>query len=226
MLGAGASLLTLRALGAFRTLVLLDGRRITPSQPTGATDANLIPQSLVKRVDVVTGGASAAYGSDAVSGVVNFVLDTKFTGIKANLQGGISSRGDAGTMKAGLTIGKSFADDRLNIVFAADYLNQEGIGVENFGGRQWAEAQWGVIGVNTTSTALIVAWRRCDYRMCARRGGLSAKPDAVPARRRSCRLQPGNVCDLGDDERRRWLDPPHQPYSRVRSHQSVRPHPI
>lgn len=157
VLGAGASLLTLRALGAFRTLVLLDGRRVTPSQPTGATDANLIPQSLVKRVDVVTGGASAAYGSDAVSGVVNFVLDTKFTGIKANLQGGISSRGDAGTMKAGLTIGKSFADDRLNIVFAADYLNQEGIGVENFGGRQWAEAQWGVIGVNTTSTALIVA---------------------------------------------------------------------
>ncbi|MBN8814346.1 MAG: TonB-dependent receptor [Sphingomonas sp.] len=157
VLGAGASLLTLRALGAFRTLVLLDGRRITPSQPTGATDANLIPQSLVKRVDVVTGGASAAYGSDAVSGVVNFVLDTKFTGIKANLQGGISSRGDAGTMKAGLTVGKAFADGRINVVFAADYLRQEGIGPEDFGGRKWAETQWGVIGVSTTTTALIVA---------------------------------------------------------------------
>ncbi|MFM2272045.1 MAG: hypothetical protein RL702_1110 [Pseudomonadota bacterium] len=156
-LGAGANLLTLRALGPFRTLLLLDGRRVTPTQPTGATDANLIPQGLVKRVDVVTGGASAAYGSDAISGVVNFVLDTKFTGLKLNLQGGISSRGDGGTMKAGLTFGKAFADDRLNVVFSADYFRQQGIPENNFGGRKWAEDQWGQIGVSATSPFLIVA---------------------------------------------------------------------
>ncbi len=77
-------------MGASRTLTLLDGRRVVPSTRTGSLDIALIPTRLVERVDVVTGGASAACGSDAVSGVVNFVLDTDFTGLKANLQGGVS----------------------------------------------------------------------------------------------------------------------------------------
>ena len=86
--------LNLRGLGSSRTLVLLDGRRTPPTTTEGRTDINTYPQLLMKRVDIVTGGASAAYGSDAVSGVVNFILDTEFTGIKGEASGGISSNSD------------------------------------------------------------------------------------------------------------------------------------
>src|SRR3546814_464082 len=79
---AGANLLNLRNLGAERNLVLLNGRRVVAGTDQGATDINTLPQSLVSRVEVVTGGASAAYGSDAVAGVVNFILDTEFEGLK------------------------------------------------------------------------------------------------------------------------------------------------
>ena len=74
----GQNFLNLRGLGASRTLTLLDGHRFISAGPTGQIDTNLLPQGLVSRVDVVTGGASAAYGSDAVSGVINFVLDKKY----------------------------------------------------------------------------------------------------------------------------------------------------
>lgn len=74
--------------------MLFDGRRATPSTLTGAVDANMLPSALIKRIDVVTGGASAAWGSDAVAGVINFVLDREFTGIKGEIQGGISGEGD------------------------------------------------------------------------------------------------------------------------------------
>ena len=83
---SSANFLNLRGLGVTRTLTLLDGRRFTPSGPTGQIDANLIPQGLVNHVDVVNGGASAAYGSDAVGGVVNFVLNKEFTGFKSGPQ--------------------------------------------------------------------------------------------------------------------------------------------
>lgn len=75
----GANQLNARGLGVTRTLVLLDGRRVVGSGVSPAVDVNMLPQNLIQRVDVVTGGASAAYGSDAVAGVVNFILDTKFT---------------------------------------------------------------------------------------------------------------------------------------------------
>src|SRR5690606_33164745 len=82
--GAGLNVLNLRNLGTARTLVLLDGQRVVGSQPTGLVDVNNFPQQLIERVDIVTGGASAAYGSDAFSGVVNFILDRDFTGFKAD----------------------------------------------------------------------------------------------------------------------------------------------
>ena len=85
---SGASTqLDLRSLGAQRGLILLDGRRVDPSTAQGVVDVSILPEELVERVDIVTGGASAAYGSDAVAGVVNFVLDTDFTGFKGSLQG-------------------------------------------------------------------------------------------------------------------------------------------
>ena len=83
---SSASTISLRRFGANRTLILIDGSRVPPTGSNGATDTNVIPQSLVQRVDIVTGGASAVYGSDAVTGVVNFVIDRNFNGLKINSQ--------------------------------------------------------------------------------------------------------------------------------------------
>jgi len=90
----GATNLNLRNLGTERTLVLLDGRRVPSNNFSGSVDIMQLPQTLVQRVDIVTGGASAAYGSDAVAGVVNFVLNTKYEGFKAEAQGGMSEYAD------------------------------------------------------------------------------------------------------------------------------------
>ena len=119
--------LNLRSLGQIETLVLLDGQRLPPTSYEGTVDANIIPQALVQRVDVVTGGASAAYGSDAVAGVVNFILDTKFQGFKASGQYGISGRGDDNQVKFGLAAGKSLLDGRLHLEGSFDYFYQPGI---------------------------------------------------------------------------------------------------
>ena len=90
-----SSTLNLRNFGAQRTLVLLDGHRLTPSNDDGTVDVDTVPQMLISRVDVVTGGASAVYGSDAVTGVVNFVLNKKFEGVKFDVNTGISTYADA-----------------------------------------------------------------------------------------------------------------------------------
>lgn len=123
----GQNFLNLRGLGNTRTLTLVDGRRFTPSNPTNLIDTNLIPQGLVDRVDVVTGGASAAYGSDAVGGVVNFILNKRFTGFAVEGQLGLSQRGDSEEVKVSATFGQSFAHDRLHLTAAAEYYNNEGV---------------------------------------------------------------------------------------------------
>ena len=125
--GSVGNFLNLRGLGTTRTLVLLDGRRIVPTREGGDVDVNLLPETLIERVEVVTGGASAAYGSDAVSGVVNYVVDTDFVGFRANGQTGISTYGDAGTVKMGAAIGASFSENRGHFVLSVDHFNQEGI---------------------------------------------------------------------------------------------------
>ncbi|HWK34750.1 TonB-dependent receptor plug domain-containing protein [Sphingomonas sp.] len=153
--GGGASLLALRGLSPTRTLVLLDGKRIVPTTISGTTDVNLIPQGLVSRVDVVTGGASAAYGSDAVAGVVNFVLDSRFQGVKGYVQGGLSSRGDAGSQKANLTAGTSAAGGRLHLLASFDYFRQKGINLD-YNGRTWAEQGWTFIPASATSSQLVI----------------------------------------------------------------------
>ena len=102
---AGQSILNMRDLGGNRTLVLLDGRRMVPSTYNGTVDINVMPQSLLKRTEVVTGGASAAYGTDAVAGVVNFILDTNYTGLKGRVQGGITAYGDGANKEGELTFG-------------------------------------------------------------------------------------------------------------------------
>jgi iron complex outermembrane recepter protein len=119
--------LNVRGLGINRNLVLLDGNRMAPTSYTGAVDTNIIPQMLVQRVEVVTGGASAVYGSDAVSGVVNFVLNKKFTGFKVEAQSGISNRGDAQSWRAGAAFGTNFADDRGHFMVSFEHFQQDGL---------------------------------------------------------------------------------------------------
>jgi outer membrane receptor protein involved in Fe transport len=124
----GGSYVNLRGLGPNRTLVLLNGERMIPTTNVGTVDIAILPQSLVKRVDIVTGGASAAYGSDAVAGVANFVLDTTLKGFRANVEGGISSHGDAGTQKASLAWGGQIGD-RLHVVLGGEYYNADPVPV-------------------------------------------------------------------------------------------------
>jgi outer membrane receptor protein involved in Fe transport len=120
---AGENFLDLRGLGTSRTLVLVNGRRhITATPGDFDVDVNTIPQDLVERIDVVTGGEAAIYGSDAVAGVINFVLKRDFDGIRLRAQDGVSQRGDRGIQFATLTAGRNFADGRGNIAVSGEYL--------------------------------------------------------------------------------------------------------
>lgn len=124
----GAATIDLRNLTEQRTLVLVDGKRFVPYNKDGVVDVNMIPAALIKRVDVVTGGASAVYGSDAVAGVVNFILDDEFQGIKGDVQYGITSRGDARKFDASLTYGTSFGGGRGHLVVNGGYTKQAALG--------------------------------------------------------------------------------------------------
>lgn len=132
----GLSSLNLRGLGPNRTLVLMDGQRVVSAHITGITDVSQFPQLLIKRVDVVTGGASASWGSDAVAGVVNFVTDTRFTGLKANLQGGISKWGDDKSVLAQVAGGTEVLDNRLHVQASAEYFRNRGVPGGEVGGAQ------------------------------------------------------------------------------------------
>lgn len=125
---SGANLVDLRGLGTTRTLVLVDGRRFIPSTIQGRIDLNAIPSSLIERAEVVTGGASAAWGSDAISGVVNLIFKKKQTGLDGNLQYGISDYGDNKQYRLALSYGTKFANDRGHIVVAGEYDDNHGVG--------------------------------------------------------------------------------------------------
>ncbi|TXS95712.1 TonB-dependent receptor [Parahaliea maris] len=124
---AGISALNLRALGAGRTLVLMDGRRSTVSSSSGLVDTNTMPQGLIERVEVVTGGASAAYGSGAVGGVVNFILDTDYEGVKSYADYGQTTYGDNESKRVGFTAGTSFAGGRGHFLFDSQAADVDGI---------------------------------------------------------------------------------------------------
>ncbi len=122
----GVNLLNLRNLGTDRTLVLVDGRRHVAGLPGSASvDINTIPSDLIDRIDVTTGGASAIYGADGVSGVVNFVLKRDFEGVTARAQAGISEDGDAGNRYFSLTAGQNFADGRGNIALNYEFRDDD-----------------------------------------------------------------------------------------------------
>lgn len=147
---AGVSNLNLRSIGANRTLVLFDGARLAGSSiggfhnNGGSVDISVFPDGLISRVDVVTGGASAPYGSDAVAGVVNFILDKNFTGVKGSLTGGVTTYGDDRQYLATLTAGTSFANGRGHIIVSGS--NSYNAGIPNAGeAREWAYKSWGQV---------------------------------------------------------------------------------
>lgn len=115
----------LRGLGAVRTLVLVDGRRYVPADVTGLADLATIPDALVERVEIVTGGASAVYGSDAIAGAVNFVMKDDFEGLDMRYQYGITDRDDGDNNKIDLTLGVNAPDNRGNVTLNASYSNRE-----------------------------------------------------------------------------------------------------
>ena len=123
----GKNILNLRDLGTTRTLVLMDGIRFPSTETSNTVDIDMIPQALVKRVDVVTGGASASYGSDAVAGVINFVLNDHFEGFKAKLSGGTSEYGDNLEAQGSITGGVALLGGRLHLIGSAEYFDSFGV---------------------------------------------------------------------------------------------------
>lgn len=124
----GGTQLDLRSLGAVRTLVLVNGRRhVAGSSGTAVVDVDTIPTILLERVDVLTGGASSVYGSDAVSGVVNYILKRDFEGLTLNAQAGISERGDAGDYSLSGAYGINFNEGRGNVTIAGQYNRSNAI---------------------------------------------------------------------------------------------------
>lgn len=124
----GGQFVNLRGLGVTRNLVLVDSRRFAPVTREGTADLNLVPTALVKRIEVVTGGASAQYGSDAVTGAVNVLLDKDFTGLKGQADFGGTDEGDGDNYHLSLAGGAGFAGDRGHFVLGGEYARQDGIG--------------------------------------------------------------------------------------------------
>lgn len=121
----GAATLNLRNLGDNRNLVLLDGRRLQPSTTDFAVDVNILPSALIDDVEIITGGASAVYGSDAIAGVVNFKLKHNFEGVEVDAKGGVSDRGDYGNTDDSITAGANLDNGRGNVVFSFDYAHRD-----------------------------------------------------------------------------------------------------
>jgi outer membrane receptor protein involved in Fe transport len=124
---AGVTTLNLRGLGAQRNLVLLNGKRMTPYNIDGEVDLSRVPTALLERVDVITGGASAVYGSDAISGAVNFITKTDFEGFEADSNYSLTGDGDGEVISTAFTVGANSSDGRGNAVVSLNYSKREGV---------------------------------------------------------------------------------------------------
>jgi outer membrane receptor protein involved in Fe transport len=121
----GTAEVNLRGFGAGRTLIMLNGRRVAASGIGSAVDINSLPQVLIDRVEIITGGATTVYGSDAVSGVVNFITRSDFDGFGIDASAYMTERGDSNTYDINLTYGHNFSNGRGNITLFAGYLDRE-----------------------------------------------------------------------------------------------------
>jgi hypothetical protein len=125
--GVGGAEVDLRGLGPTRTLVLLNGRRVAPSGTDNRVDLNTIPQQLVDRIEIITGGTSAVYGSDALAGVVNFITKDDYSGLGIEAGVSMSEKGDTETYDVGITYGHNFSNGRGNITGYATYLERKSL---------------------------------------------------------------------------------------------------
>ena len=139
----GGAYIDLRGMGHNRTLVLVDGQRFVPTTSSGIVDTNVVPSALIERVDIVTGGASAAWGSDAVAGVANFVFKKKLDGFSANLQYGQSEKGDNKETAVSLGWGRSFGGGRGEIMVAGEFTQLTDPVAQR--DREWSNARWGLV---------------------------------------------------------------------------------
>jgi len=138
---AGAAYVNLRGFGPTRSLTLVNGRRFAIFGPEQITDLNTIPTALVERTEVVTGGSSAVYGSDAITGVINFIIKDDFEGIGANAQYGTDSATSTPTFSVDFTAGHNFAEGRGNAVVSLNYYKRDGFTRAERG--DWAELPYG-----------------------------------------------------------------------------------
>ncbi len=146
----GTATVNLRGLGSNRTLVLVDGKRQTPTTQAGSVDLNLIPPALIKRIEVVSGGGSAVYGSDAVAGVVNFILKTDFEGMEVSAGYQATDDGEAPIYSGDVTFGANFADRKGNVVLSLGYNKREALTQGERGGM--LSTAW---GDNATRTGFV-----------------------------------------------------------------------
>lgn len=154
----GMNVLDLRSLGATRTLVLLNGQRFVPSNTSTSWDTNLVPTGLVERMEIVTGGASAAYGSDAVSGVVNIILKEKLEGLQGSVHYGLSEYGDNKETAFNLAGGFGFAEGRGHVIAGADFSDNHGIGKNiGFYARDWGKNEYGRLAISGARPAGVPA---------------------------------------------------------------------
>ncbi len=142
---AGAATIDLRGLGAERNLILINGRRTVPFNYDGEVDTASIPTALLERVDVITGGASAVYGSDAIAGAVNFVLKRDFEGVELRTSRSQTSESDGETNNISLTVGSNLDGDRGNIALSASWMDREQVLL--------GQRPLGLLGIDTASGA-------------------------------------------------------------------------
>jgi iron complex outermembrane receptor protein len=190
----GQSQLNLRGMGVNRTLVLINNRRQPATSRTGSFDISMLPQILVQRTEVVTGGASAAYGSDAVAGVTNFIINENFEGFEANVQGGITEIGDADNMRLSLGAGLAIGEKGHFVVGVEGF---KAAGIPDIGGRDWWRA-WCNLDMGATATPRRVLAEDCRNRTQTYGGFVASGPlvgtmfldDGSPAQ-----FQSGSVLD-------------------------------
>ena len=142
---AGAATVNLRGLGTQRNLILMDGKRLTPYNYNGLVDTSIIPTALIERLDVITGGASAVYGSDAMSGALNFIMKKHFEGVEAGSDYSISEKGDGAIKNVFLTLGSNVADGRGNVVLGVNWSERDGV--------QLGQRDLGQLGIVTANGA-------------------------------------------------------------------------
>jgi len=168
---AGAAYANLRGFGPTRSLTLVNGRRFAIFGPEQVTDLNTIPTALIARTEIVTGGSSAVYGSDAITGVVNFIMKDDFQGVQIGGQYGMDSSTSSPTYSADLTLGGNFGDGRGNAVVSLNYYKRDGFTRQDRG--DWTELPYaeGCVTADSWSSSMLGTANGSSAANCATSGG-------------------------------------------------------